>query len=74
MEGLAVFMAKYPGKCGGCGERFETGRMVGYLEDTLVTEDCHGRAEVAAMSPGEVAVARKSMCSKCFCVHAGECV
>jgi hypothetical protein len=72
--GLAVFEAKYAGKCGGCGEGFAAGRMVGYVDGNLVTEDCQGPMDIVSSGPKDIARwLGNGTCPRCFCVHSGEC-
>jgi hypothetical protein len=34
------FIARYPGKCAGCGEGISPGRVVEYVDDELVHDGC----------------------------------
>ena len=57
------FKAKYRGMCACCGEPFEPGTEVRYTGEGLVVEH-----EEDHLSRNEI------LCSKCFTVHAGECL
>jgi hypothetical protein len=40
-----TFTANYPGRCAGCGERFEEGDSVFYSDGEVHGEDCCGYGE-----------------------------
>jgi len=37
---VSNFVARYPGECADCGERFEQGTWVRYEDDDIVHVDC----------------------------------
>jgi hypothetical protein len=60
---IMTIQAQYDGKCAGCGERFERGTLVFYVDDELFAIDgCEVDIKVQAEEPVQA-------CDKCFLVH-----
>lgn len=76
-----AFPANFAGICKGCGERFEVGANIRYVEGEVQADECCGSVEplkdreedVTLFSPAEVARARAEACPRCFVSHKGEC-
>lgn len=61
--------AQYPGNCRACGDRFEEGADIAYLDDEIVGYECCrglGTETNPYMPHGKTAADR---CNECFCVH-----
>jgi len=67
---MAVFEAKYGGKCGRCGDYFPAGAPVEYVDDVLVAAD-HNCEPGPEETPESV---RRDRCPQCYLIHAGECL
>jgi hypothetical protein len=68
------FVAQFAGQCACCGRRFSAGTRVRYdVDNDLVIVDCQNR-EGEVPTAAEQAEARRTMCGKCYMVHAGECL
>lgn len=60
------FEAKFPGRCAACDDEIHAGELVKYVDDELVHVGC----EDSPVPAEEVGIA----CTRCWCVHAGECL
>ena len=61
--------ARYPGRCGACGEHFEEGALVTWGEGaTVVEEGCAG-ASVNSLLAMDQKEARARACPKCWLIH-----
>jgi hypothetical protein len=71
-----VFMARYPGDCGYCGEDIK-GRECTYVPDedkVVVHKECL-IPHVTGVDPIAVTAHRnEKQCQDCFLVHAGDCL
>jgi hypothetical protein len=66
---VKMFTARFPGWCGGCGDRITPGDEVGYSsydDGVVLCGDCL-RSEREPSAPEPV-------CPACFMIHAGECL
>lgn len=61
------FRAQYRGQCADCGQELRGDEVTYDLHDELVHVRCPGRPDDVSMGDG-------TLCEKCFCYHAGECV
>lgn len=66
-----TFNAKYPGRCGDCGERFDVGDFIKYNGPGLLV---HSDCEWAAVTMDDFTLGpRETICPDCYTIHAGEC-
>lgn len=61
------FPARYPGTCGGCGDRFGVDEPVAYADDELMHADC------ATDGPPPRLPRPRAVCARCNLAHAGDC-
>lgn len=60
------FVANYPGKCSGCGERFEPGDLIKYYDGQLYAEDgCLEGGRPSARGV-DLSPLRRPACPRCF--------
>lgn len=78
-----TFVARYNGRCSGCGTRIRVGDEVDYIGSRVVHEGCRvAYADWQATEPDDdlepqpVVTGRRNhqkLCGECNTIHAGEC-
>ena len=69
------FAAKYPGKCGECGRRFQAGEEVEFRYNDWSEREIvalHDHSDSALLD--EIGKKPSEVCPRCFLVHKGECL
>lgn len=62
-----TFLARYPGKCGACDERFSEGDPIRFKDNEYVHDDCTPKLEVATMPPCPECFTVPSVTGRCMC-------
>lgn len=65
------FAARYPGRCGGCGETFAAGTEIEYTDDDELIH-AGGTCPDPPRTPLDLAPGEQP-CPRCRLVHRGEC-